>query len=66
VTTQEIGFSTLEAGNPGDRPLATRVMTKTVSVIVGLARGIVEEVVYTIREDLKHGRIQREPEDWER
>ena len=66
MTTQEIGFSTLEARNSGDRPLATRVMTKTVSVIVGLARGIVEEVVYTIREDLKHGRIQREPEDWER
>jgi hypothetical protein len=66
MSTQEIGFSTLEAGNAGDRQLATRVVTKTISVIVGLAGRIVEEVVYTIREDLKHGRIQREPEDWER
>ena len=65
MSAQEIGFSTLEAGNAGDR-LATRVMTKTISVIVGLARRIFEEVVYMIREDLKHGRIQREPEDWER
>ena len=41
-------------------------MTKTNSVIVGLVRTNVEEVVYTIREDLKRGRIQRDPEDWER
>lgn len=66
MSTQEIGFSTLEAGNAGDRQFATRVIAKTISVIVGIARRIVEEVVFTIRADLAHGRIQRELEDWER
>ena len=66
MITQEIGFSTLEAWNSGDWPLAARVITKTISVIVSIARRIVEEVVYTIREDIRHGQIQRIPEDWER
>jgi hypothetical protein len=65
MSTQEIGFSTFEAGNAGDRQFATRVVAKTTSFIVGLASRIVEEVTYMIRQDLGHGQIQREREDWE-
>ncbi len=36
----EIGFSTLEAANAGDRPLAARVIATTISIIVGVARRI--------------------------
>jgi hypothetical protein len=62
MSTQEIGFSTFEAGNAGDRQFATRA----IAVIAGLASRIVEEVTCMIRSDLANGQIQREPEDWER
>jgi hypothetical protein len=66
MTTQEIGFSALEAATPSIRPLAIRVLARTISIIAGIARVIAAEVVYMIREDLSHGRMRREPEDWER
>jgi hypothetical protein len=66
MSTQEIGFSSFEAGNTGDRQLATRALAKTTSFFVSLASRIVEEVAYMIHADLANGQIQREPEDWER
>jgi hypothetical protein len=31
-----------------------------------VARKLVDEIVYTIREDHSHGQISRNPKDWER
>ena len=61
-----VAVDTLGAANDGHRSLAARVFARTISVIVTVASRIVEEVVYTISEDIRHGRIQRIPEDWER
>ena len=61
-----IGVKTLGAANDRYRPLAARVLAKTILIIVALTHKIVQEVVYMIREDLQHGRIQRDPEVWER
>jgi hypothetical protein len=54
------------AVNDGHLPLAVRVFAKTIFVIVTVTNRIFQEVVYTIREDIRHGQIQRIPEDWER
>jgi hypothetical protein len=61
-----VGIDTFGAVNDGHRTLAARVFVKTISIIVTLAHKIVQEVVYMIREDLNHGRIQRDPKAWER
>ena len=61
-----VGVDTLGAANDGHRPFAARVFAKTISIIVTVANKIFEEVVYTICEDIRHGRIPRVPEDWER
>jgi hypothetical protein len=42
------------------------VIAKAVSIAAGIAHKIADEVVYTIREDFRHGQISRDPEDWER
>ncbi len=52
--------------NDGDLPLAAGVFAKTISVIVTVTNRIFQEILYTIREDIRHGQIQRIPEEWER
>jgi hypothetical protein len=37
-----------------------------IAIVVSVARKIADEVVYTLREDLRHGKISRDPKDWER
>jgi len=49
------------AARVGHEPLAMR----TIAIVVRVARKITDEVIYTIREDLRHGRISRDPKDWE-
>lgn len=61
-----VGIDTFGAVNDGHRTLAARVFAKTISIIVTLTHKFVQEVVYIIREDLNHGRISRDPKDWER
>jgi hypothetical protein len=65
MTTDLVGVGTLGSANDGDRPFAVRLVAKTISIIGGVARKLVDEIVYTIREDLSHGRISRDPKDWE-
>ena len=61
-----VGVDTLGAVNDGHPPLAARVFTKIFSIIVTVAKRVFQEVAYTICEDIRHGQIQRIPEDWER
>jgi hypothetical protein len=61
-----VGIDTFGAVNDGHRTLAARVFAKTISIIVTLTHKIVQEVVFMIRADLNHGRIQRDPKAWER
>ena len=65
MSVQLVGVDAPGAANVGHRSLAARVKAKTVSIVVGVAYKIADEVVYTIREDFRHGRISRDPEDWE-
>jgi hypothetical protein len=60
-----VGIDTFRAVNDRHRTFAERVFTKTITIIVTLIRKIVHEAVYVIREDLDHGRIQRDPTAWE-
>jgi hypothetical protein len=66
MTTDLVGVGTLGAANDADRPFAVRLVDKTISIIAGVARKLVDEIVYTIREDHSHGQISRNPKDWER
>ena len=61
-----IGVDTLGPVNDGYRSLAVRAFAKTISIIVAVTKRVFQEVVYTICEDIRHGQIQRIPEDWER
>jgi hypothetical protein len=62
MSVQLVGVDTLGAAKVGHQPLATRM----IAIVVGVAHKIADEVVYTIREDFRHGRISRDPKDWER
>jgi hypothetical protein len=66
MSVQMVGVDTLGAAKIDHRQLATRVIAKAVSIAAGIAHKIADEVVYTIREDFRHGQISRDPEDWER
>jgi hypothetical protein len=66
MSVQLAGVETLGAANVGHRPLVARMIAKTIAIVVGVAHKIADEVVYMIREDLRHGRISRDPKDWER
>ena len=61
-----VEIETLEALSDRRRPLAARVLAKTISIVVTLAHQIVQEVMDTIREDFRHGLIERSPKAWER
>ncbi|TPK61493.1 hypothetical protein FJ930_27575 [Mesorhizobium sp. B2-4-15] len=50
----------------GHQPLAARIFAKTLTAVVGVAYKIADEVVYTIRADIRHGQMSRDPKDWER
>ena len=66
MSVQLVGVDTLGTAKVGHQPLAARMIAKTVAIVVGVAHKIADEVVYTIREDFRHGQISRDPKDWER
>ena len=61
-----VAVDKLGAVNDGHLPLAARVFANAISLMVTVLKTIVQEVIYTVREDVRHGQIQRIPEDWER
>ncbi len=62
MSVQLVGVDTLAVAKAGRQPLAARM----IAIVVGVAHKIADEVVYTIREDFRHGQISRDPKDWER
>ena len=64
MSVQLFGADIAPAPNAGHRGLAA--IAKTVSVVVDVVHRIADEVVYTLREDFRHGQISRDPKDWER
>jgi hypothetical protein len=60
MSVQVVGVDTVGAAKVGHQPLAARVIAKAIP------HKIADEVVYTIREDFRHGQISRDPKDWER
>ena len=66
MSAQLVGIDTLGTAKVGHQPLAARMITSTIAVVVGVAYKIADEVVYMIREDFRHGQISRDPKDWER
>jgi hypothetical protein len=42
------------------------LVARMIAIGRAVARGVADEVMYMLREDLRHGRISRDPEDWER
>ena len=66
MSVQLVGVDTLGTAKVGYQPIAARMIARMVSIVVGVAHKIADEVVYTIREDLRHGQISRDPKDWER
>jgi hypothetical protein len=65
MTTDIVEVGTLGAADDGTRPFAARLVTKTISIVAGSGRKLVDEFVYAIREDLGHGRLSRDPKNWE-
>ena len=65
MTTDLIGVGGLGTTNDGDRHFAVRLVATTIPIIASVARRLVDEVVYTIGVDLNHGRMSRDPKDWE-
>lgn len=65
MSVQVVGADAFGTRGERRQPLAARIVASTISIIAGLTHRIIEEVVYTIREDLSHGRISRDPKDWE-
>ena len=61
MSVQLVGFDTAGAAEAGRRPLAAR----TIAMIAGILRRIADEAVYMLREDSRHGRMSRDPKDWE-
>ena len=61
MSVQSIGTDTLPTAKAGKEPLATRMP----AIVMSLARRIADEIVYTLREDFRHGRMSRDPKDWE-
>jgi hypothetical protein len=45
--------------------LAVRMMSSVIEFVLNAAHRAADEVVYAIREDIRHGRISRDPKDWE-
>ena len=66
MSVQLVGVDTLGTANVGHQPLAARMIATTMAIVAGVAHKIADEVVYTIREDFRHGQISRDPKDWER
>ena len=62
MSVQSVEIDTLIAAKVGHEPLATRI----VAIVGRVACTIADEVVYMLREDHRHGRISRDPKDWER
>ena len=65
MSVQLVGVDTLGTAKVGYQPIAARMIARMVSIVVGVAHKIADEVVYTIREDFRHGQISRDPKDWE-
>ena len=61
MSIQLVGADAFGASRPGRQPLAARM----IAIVAGIAHRIADEVVYAIREDFRHGRISRDPKDWE-
>jgi hypothetical protein len=61
-----VAIDKLGAVNDGHLPLAGRIFARALSVVRTVAKKVVQEVVWTIGEDMRHGQIRRIPEDWER
>ena len=66
MSVQLVGIDTFGTAKARHQPLAARMIAKTIAIVVGVAHKIADEVVYMIREDLRHGQISRDPKDWER
>ena len=66
MSAQVVGIDTFGKAKVGHQPLAARMITSTIAVVVGVACKFADDVVYTIREDFRHGQISRDPKDWER
>ncbi|CAN7482762.1 hypothetical protein LJR234_003457 [Mesorhizobium amorphae] len=66
MSVQLFGEGIVGATNAGHRRLAARAIVRAVSTFAGVAHKIADEVVYTIREDFRHGHTSRDPKDWER
>ena len=60
MSIQLAGVDAFGAAEAGKKPLAARMM----AIVMGIGRKIFDEVGYTLREDLRHGRISRDPKDW--
>jgi hypothetical protein len=65
MSVDVVGFDTLVAAKAGRQPLAARMMSSVIAGVVGAAHRVANEVIYAIREDIRHGRISRDPKDWE-
>ena len=66
MSVQQVGNDTLGRSNAIHQLLAARMIATTRAVVARVANKIAEEVVYTIREDFRHGLISRDPKDWTR
>ena len=66
MSVQVVGIDTFGKAKVGHQPLVALMIVKTIAIVMGVAHKIADEVVYTIREDLRHGQISRDPKDWER
>ena len=65
MSVQLIGADILGAAKVGHQPIAARMIARTIAIVVSIVHRIADEVVYTIREDVRHGQISRDPKDWE-
>ena len=66
MTMQLDGLERFVPVNAEGRSLAGRLIATSAPVIVGVLRWTIAELAYMIREDIGHGRIERQREDWER
>lgn len=57
--------ATLRGSHLRHRAHAARMISAAISIGIGVAHKIAEEVLYALREDFRHGQISRDPKDWE-
>jgi hypothetical protein len=62
--SREVGYdaTTVKTG----RPIVTRLVLKSISILYVVARALAREVAAVVRQDIANGRIERTREDWER